>query len=216
MISHLYGFLRDFDPPHLVMDVGGVGYEISLPLQSCLVLSQSFAEKPEAILLYTHLSIREDAHQLYGFLSRRDRLLFRALIRVNGVGPKLALAILSAMDPLLFVASVLKEERNNLLSIPGVGRKMVERLMVELQDRFRTWPIETWTEGASLIGDKSSLAEDQKATALQALIRLGYKPKEAEKAIQCWGDEARDSEELIRTVLQHFGQEKMGVNAYNG
>jgi len=197
VIARLCGRLLEKDPPTLLIDVNGVGYEVVAPLTTCLKLP----ELSSMVTLYTHLSIREDAHQLYGFNTRMDRELFRELIRVNSVGPKLALAVLSSMDASVFIAKVTAQDIAGLVAVPGVGRKTAERLLIEMRDRLGKWPTQT------MIG--LTEPKEQTLIAMQALVRLGYKPQEVEKAIHRFGHEAENSEQLILKVLQGFGQAKV-------
>ncbi len=203
MIARLCGILVEKDPPNLVIDVQGVGYAVAAPLSTCLKVP----ELNSNVILYTHLAVREDAHQLYGFISKIDRDLFRELIRVNGIGPKVALALLSSMESSLLINSILSQDIAALVAVPGVGRKTAERLLIEMRDRLASWSSECLISGA----EQACVVLDQKenAVAMQALVRLGYKTQEAEKAIKRFGQEALDTESLIRKVLQGFGQAKI-------
>ena len=183
------------------MDVNGVGYEVQASLNTFAVLPKT----GEAIRLLTHFVVREDAQLLYGFADAAERQLFRTLIKVNGVGPKLALAILSGMDAASFSRCVLAGDVVALTRLPGVGKKTAERLIVEMKDRLREWHLETpslLAEGS----DSQDVGVSQSvmiAEAETALIALGYKPVEASKALAKLDLSAIDSSEsAIRAALQ--------------
>ncbi|MCF6255258.1 MAG: Holliday junction branch migration protein RuvA [Gammaproteobacteria bacterium] len=199
MIGRLHGVLLEKQPPQLLLDVGGVGYEISAPMTT-------FYELPETgneITLHTHLAVREDAHVLYGFLREQDRLLFRTLIKVSGVGPKLALAILSGMSADEFAGCVQNGDSALLTRLPGVGKKTAERLVVELKDRLKDW------QGTTLSADISTNrapASDALKDAISALVSLGYKPQEASRMVSQLESDGLASEELIRLALKAAAQ----------
>ncbi|PTB98199.1 Holliday junction branch migration protein RuvA, partial [Marinobacter sp. Z-F4-2] len=135
MIGRLTGLLLEKQPPWMVVDVHGVGYELEASMNTFVALPAP----GEQVMLYTHLTIRDDAHLLYGFGREHERALFRALIKVNGVGPKLALAILSGMDEDAFMRCVRDDDSKALTKLPGVGKKTAERLIIEMRDRFPDW-----------------------------------------------------------------------------
>jgi Holliday junction DNA helicase RuvA len=199
MISHLSGTLIEKAPPALVVDVGGVGYELEAPMTTFYRLPESGA----AVSLYTHLVVREDAHVLFGFGTRDERTLFRALIKVNGVGPKVALAILSGMEAPQFIRCITTHDTSSLVRIPGIGRKTAERLIVEMQDRLPS------TLGTALNPGQPALTpsapqsmQDARGDAESALIALGYKPQEASKAVSAIDVDGLRSEEIIRLALR--------------
>ncbi len=205
MISFLSGTLIEKAAPFLTIDVHGVGYEVQASLNTFSVLPK----KGEAIRLLTHFVVREDAQLLYGFADSAERQLFRTLIKVNGVGPKLALAILSGMDAASFSRCVLAGDVVALTRLPGVGKKTAERLIVEMKDRLREWHLET----ASLLegdidGQDAGISQSvMLAEAENALIALGYKPVEASKALAKLDLSAIDSSEsairaALKTMLQ--------------
>ncbi|MCG7598501.1 Holliday junction branch migration protein RuvA [Halomonas sp. McH1-25] len=195
MIGRLRGTLIEKQPPWLVVDVGGVGYELEASMNTLLALPGL----GETVQLFTHLSIREDAHLLYGFHKEPERALFRALIKVNGVGPKLALAILSGMEQEQFIRCVMEDDVKALTRLPGVGKKTAERLIVEMRDRFPHWSAETQGELTSLPPGVPATS-DPLADAEAALISLGYKPAEASRMLS--GLEANQSTEaLIKSAL---------------
>ncbi|NWL78133.1 Holliday junction branch migration protein RuvA [Pseudomonas taiwanensis] len=198
MIGRLRGNLAEKQPPHLILDVNGVGYELEVPMTTLYRLPSV----GEPVTLHTHLVVREDAHLLYGFFEKRERELFRELIRLNGVGPKLALALMSGLEVDELVRCVQAQDTSTLVKIPGVGKKTAERLLVELKDRFKAW--ESMPAIATLVveprvGVAVSSAEND---ALAALIALGFKPQEASRAVSAIKEEGLSSEEMIRRALK--------------
>ncbi|WP_409280750.1 Holliday junction branch migration protein RuvA [Pseudomonas defluvii] len=199
MIGRLRGTLAEKQPPHLIIDVNGLGYELEVPMTTLYRLPKV----GEAVTLHTHLVVREDAHLLYGFHEKRERELFRELIRLNGVGPKLALALMSGLDVDELVRCVQAQDASALVKVPGVGKKTAERLLVELKDRFKAW--ETAPSLFALVPNGPlpvvpvSSAESD---AVSALISLGYKPQEASRAVAAVDAKGLSSEELIRRSLK--------------
>lgn len=200
MIGRLSGILVEKQAPDLLLEVNGVGYEIQAPMSTFYKLPECGAR----VSLHTHLVVREDAQLLYGFIDTAGRQLFRALIRVNGVGPKLALTILSGIDVDEFVACVHDGDTAALIKLPGVGRKTADRLLVEMRDRLKDWaPSESGPEGKAQSGQSSPDGRRRKQDAQSALEALGYKPAEATRAIDgVDGDGVGSSEELIRLALR--------------
>ncbi|SDF96936.1 Holliday junction DNA helicase subunit RuvA [Onishia taeanensis] len=197
MIGRLRGTLLEKQPPGLVVDVGGVGYELEASMTTLLALPGV----GETIQLHTHLTVREDAHLLFGFAREKERALFRALIKVNGVGPKLALAILSGMDEDQFIRCVMDDDIKALTRLPGVGKKTAERLVIEMRDRFPQWTQATENALAGLEqAATGASASDSRADAEAALVALGYKPTEAAKMIAAQ-DEGLSTEALIKGAL---------------
>ncbi|MFK0345026.1 MULTISPECIES: Holliday junction branch migration protein RuvA [unclassified Pseudomonas] len=200
MIGRLRGTLAEKQPPHLIIDVNGVGYELEVPMTTLYRLPKV----GEPVTVHTHLVVREDAHLLYGFAEKRERELFRELIRLNGVGPKLALALMSGLEVDELVRCVQAQDTSALVRVPGVGKKTAERLLVELKDRFKAW--ETSPAMFALVSDGPlpvASASTAEADAVSALVSLGYKPQEASKAIAAIKDKAGlSSEELIRRSLK--------------
>ncbi len=200
MIGRLRGTLAEKQPPHLIIDVNGVGYELEVPMTTLYRLPKV----GETVTVHTHLVVREDAHLLYGFAEKRERELFRELIRLNGVGPKLALALMSGLEVDELVRCVQAQDTSALVRVPGVGKKTAERLLVELKDRFKAWETSPATftlvsDGPLPVASESSAEAD----AVSALVSLGYKPQEASKAIAAIKDKAGlSSEELIRRSLK--------------
>ncbi|VAW82949.1 Holliday junction ATP-dependent DNA helicase RuvA [hydrothermal vent metagenome] len=196
MIGYLCGVLRDKQPPGLLIDVQGVGYEVQAPMTT-------FYDLPplgEVVTLYTHLAVREDAHTLYGFSSVSDRSLFRTLIKVNGVGAKMALAILSGMPASHFVLCVQAGDTASLVKLPGVGKKTAERLVVEMRDKLADWAAagEAQAGGAIALPDVANPVDE----AVGALIALGYKAPEASRMVRVVDAASLGTEEIIRAALQ--------------
>lgn len=202
MIGQLRGILLEKQPPQLLLDVNGVGYEIDAPMNTFYHLPEIGQE----IVLYTHFVVREDAHHLYGFYAREERALFRTLLKVNGVGPRLGLTILSSIDPNEFARCVINNDTESLVRLPGVGKKTAERLMIEMRDKLSHWqqmsPIELNKLTPSASGIRNQIVQD----AISALIALGYKPQEASRAVSKVDDGNLSSEEIIRRSLK----EKIG------
>ncbi len=197
MIGLLRGKLLEKHPPFILVDLQGIGYEVAVPMSTLFQLP----ETDEEITLYCHFVVREDAQLLYGFHQRRDRDLFRLLIKVNGIGPKIGLAILSSMDGDTLIQCIQTEDNALLTQVPGIGKKTAERLLIEMRDRIKdsALPQATTTAGANtLIADSSRAKND----AISALIALGYKPTEASKAVTSVYQEEHNSETLIRLALQ--------------
>ncbi len=198
MIGRLRGTLAEKQPPHVIIDINGLGYELEVPMTTLYRLPSV----GEPLTLHTHLVVREDAHLLYGFFEKRERELFRELIRLNGVGPKLALALMSGLEVDELVRCVQAQDTSVLVRIPGVGKKTAERLLVELKDRFKAW--ETVPGMSSLVvepraGGAVSSAEND---AVSALISLGYKPQEASRAVSAIKEDGLSSEDMIRRALK--------------
>ncbi len=190
MIGQLRGILLEKQAPTLVVEAGGIGYELQAPMTS-------FYQLPsigEQVTLYTHLVIREDAQSLYGFIRRQERSLFRALIKINGVGPKLALTILSGVEADNFVKCVMDNDIASLVRLPGIGKKIAQRLLIEMRDHLKNWDVE---------GYDAPLVENTAINdAISALVALGYKPQEANRAVIKHKDKNLSSEQLIRLALQ--------------
>ena len=199
MIGRIQGILVSKQPPQLLVDVHGVGYEIEAPMSTFYQLP----EVNQPVTLQTHLVVREDAQQLYGFASEQERRLFRSLIRVNGVGAKLALAILSGMSAGEFARCVHDNDSRALVQLPGVGKKTAERLIMEMRDRLADWEDDELAASPPA-GGGAPPAGSQEADreAVSALIALGYKPPEASRMVQSVDSEGRNSEDIIRAALK--------------
>jgi len=195
MIGFLRGKLVAKLPPLLLLDVQGVGYEIEAPMTTFYQLPATGAE----IILHTHLVVREDAHILFGFSNEADRLMFRTLIKVNGVGPKLALTILSGQSAEEFHRCIQNNDTQALVRLPGVGKKTAERLIIEMRDRL---PDTTGASAASLDDTEHPVPGNPKQEAISALCSLGYKPPDAAKMVQNINSEGKNCEDIIRLALQ--------------
>lgn len=201
MIGRLTGILLEKNPPEILLDVQGVGYELLLPMTS-------FGDLPEinqSLSLFTHLIVREDAHLLFGFSCREERILFRALIKTNGVGPKLALAILSTMTVAEFTYAIEYEQLSKLTKIPGVGKKTAERLLVELKGKFTHLPQSTFFVESDHLPNQNGNNSQQNTLindAICALTALGYKEADAQKMINKVFSPELNSEQLIRAALK--------------
>jgi Holliday junction DNA helicase RuvA len=191
MIGRLTGVIAVKEPPALMLDVNGVGYEIEAPLST-------FYDLPavgERVTLHMHLVVREDAHLLFGFVRDTDRRLFRSLLKVNGIGPRVALAILSGLNHNELVQALAKEDIARLTRVPGVGRKTAERLVVEMRDRVELL-------GAGDSAPFSGVAADPVSEAIGALVALGYRAPEASRAVDAIKESGLATEELIRRALR--------------
>jgi holliday junction DNA helicase RuvA len=199
VIGRLRGTIIEKQPPKALIEVGGVGYDVFLPM-TCFY---ELPENGQEVILLTHFSVREDAQILYGFNEEQERELFRELIKVNGVGPKLALAILSGMSAAQFISAVEQGEIKTLVKLPGVGNKTAQRLIVEMKDRLKRFGEQT--SSVSSVADIDSVqksANQIESEAVSALIALGYKPQEASRIINKVINPDMDCETLIREALK--------------
>lgn len=195
MIGRLRGRILAKQPPFLLLDVHGVGYEIEAPMSTFYVLPHG----DEEVVLHTHLAVREDAHVLYGFAREADRTLFRALLRVSGVGGKMALGVLSGMTAEEFGQAVQASDIAALTRLPGVGRKTAERLVVEMRDKLDKLGVSP-AGGPKAPPGAAPAGADQDAVA--ALIALGYRPPEASRMVSKVFEEGMDTESVIRAALK--------------
>jgi len=193
VIGWLRGRLAAKLPPALVIDVNGVGYECEAPMSTFYTLPATGAD----VTLRTHLVVREDAHILYAFGSEDERRLFRNLIKVSGVGPKIALGILSGISVDGFVLCIEAQDADPLVRVPGVGRKTAERLLIEMRDR-----VKDLGTAASLPAPATTRAGIAQQEAFSALVALGYKPVEVTRLLKAVADDSATTEELIRRALQ--------------
>ena len=198
MIGRLQGKIIQKQPPQLLIDVQGVGYEVDAPMSTFYQLP----EKGQTVVLHTHLVVREDAQLLYGFASESERALFRDLIKINGVGPKLALTILSGISSDDFIRCVHENNAAALVSLPGIGKKTAERLIVELRDRLKHEPSYGDTP-LSAGGSPLATVSNPVGDAVSALIALGYKPQDASKMVRAVNADGMDTEAIIRLSLQN-------------
>ncbi len=198
MIGRLTGTLAQKQPPALMIDVGGVGYEIEAPLSTFYDLPEVGAQ----VTLFTHLVVREDAHLLYGFAREAERRLFRVLLKVSGVGPRMALAILSGMTADDFARCIESDDVTALTRLPGIGKKTAQRLIVEMRDRLADGDLHGTLGAAAPAGAEQAAGDDAVSDATSALIALGYKPAEASRMIGPLAQQGLTTEELIRRALQ--------------
>ncbi len=206
MIGRIRGILIEKLAPDIVVEVQGVGYEIQSPMSTIYQLPALGKE----VLLFTHLVVREDAHLLYGFLSLDERHMFRSLIKISGVGPKMALAILSGMAVDEFVKTVRNNDIAALVRMPGIGKKTAERLVVEMKDRLTDWGQAAAVSAAST-ATATAIPSDRQMSqeAETALVSLGYKPQEAARVITQvlkLNSDLQRSEDLIRLALRSMAQ----------
>lgn len=198
MIGRLSGILLEKQPPQLLLDVGGVGYEIEAPMSTFYQLPAT----GESLTLHTHLVVRDDAHLLYGFSTESERRMFRSLIRINGVGAKLALTILSGISADEFARSIQESDTATLVRLPGVGKKTAERLVVEMRDRLTDWQVDTTLSLSPTDGVVRGASTGETRDAISALVSLGYKSQEASRLISKLDTEGMSSEEIIRAALK--------------
>ncbi|MGJ3352363.1 Holliday junction branch migration protein RuvA [Providencia sp. Je.9.19] len=202
MIGRLRGIILEKQPPLVLLELQGVGYEVHMPM-TC------FYELPDIgqeAIVFTHFVVREDAQLLYGFNDKQERALFKELIKVNGVGPKLALAILSGMSAQQFVSAIEHEAISSLVKLPGIGKKTAERLVVEMKDRFKGLNGDLFNQTSDItlpnVNSRVPSTSDIEAEAAAALIALGYKPQEASRMVSKIAKPGSDSETLIRDALR--------------
>ena len=200
MIGCLIGEVLALEAPTVVLNVNGVGYEVDTPLSTFCQL-----QKGQQVTLWTHLAVREDAQLLYGFLAAQEKSIFRTLLKVNGVGPKMALAILSTLSTEMLIHTVEHEDVNTLVKVPGVGKKTAERLMIELRDRFKAMASSTPASNSTVdqiqFSGNSAVAE-----AEAALQSLGYKPLEAQKLVNAVKGDYTEASEIIRAALKSMNR----------
>ncbi|MCP5418684.1 MAG: Holliday junction branch migration protein RuvA [Chromatiaceae bacterium] len=197
MIGRLRGEIVFKQPPYLMVDVKGVGYELESPLSTFYNLPP----EGDQVTLFTHLAVREDAHVLYGFANESERALFRILLRVSGVGAKMALAILSGMSAEEFSSCIQSNDTAALMRLPGIGKKTAERLVIELRDRLER---SDSSISSQLHGSNHSarVGTSPVTDAIGALVALGYKPAEANRMVRAVQSEGLESEAIIRAALK--------------
>jgi holliday junction DNA helicase RuvA len=206
MIGRIRGILIEKQAPEVLIEAAGVAYEIQLSMTSYYQLPEAGQET----ILYTHFVVREDAQLLFGFVDKEERALFRELIKANGVGPKLALTILSGMSAAQFMQCINHDDLTSLVKLPGVGRKTAERLVVEMRDRLKKMMLSldtgTAARGGALAQAQSFvISSGPKDEALSALMALGYKAPQATKVVNSVYVEGISSEDLIREALRSMG-----------
>ena len=192
MIGFLKGRLAMKQPPMLMLDVNGVGYELEAPMSTFYGLPST----GEAVALFTHLVVREDAHILFGFGTEAERRLFRGLLKVSGVGPKIALGILSGASVEDFLRTIEAEDVAMLTRIPGIGRKTAERIIIEMRDSVQKLSLPTFA------GLNSGAAQSAQSEAFSALIALGYKPPEVARLLKSADEPGLSTTEIIRRALK--------------
>ncbi|WP_420001280.1 Holliday junction branch migration protein RuvA [Acinetobacter sp. LF10] len=200
MIGCLIGEVFALEAPTVLLNVNGVGYEIDTPLSTFCQL-----QKGQKVTLWTHLVVREDAQQLYGFNDAQEKIIFRTLLKVNGVGPKMALGILSTLSVDMLIHTVEHGDVKTLVKVPGVGTKTAERLMIELRDRFKafsTTTVSNNTASAQIQFTGNSAVAEAEA----ALQSLGYKPLEAQKLIQAVKADFTEASDIIRAALKSLNK----------
>ncbi|MFL6602404.1 MAG: Holliday junction branch migration protein RuvA [Steroidobacteraceae bacterium] len=193
MIGSVHGRIASKAPPQLTVEVGGLGYELEAPMSTFFLLPAV----GEDVRLLTHLVVREDAHILYAFATENERRLFRSLIKVSGVGPKIALALLSGISVEAFALCVQNQDIAALTRVPGIGRKTAERLVVEMRDRLGPA-----ADPANFAVASTPAIQNPEAEAFGALVALGYRPAEATRLLKAAGPGTHSTEELIRRALQ--------------
>jgi Holliday junction DNA helicase RuvA len=195
MIGRISGTLLEKLPPELLVDVNGVGYELFASMNTIYEMPQVGGQ----VVLHTHLQVKEDGHTLFGFYTKDERALFRILIKVNGIGPKMALSILSSMNASELVEAVQESQVAALTKIPGVGKRTAERLVVELRDKLGAAAKQDLFSPGIVV---QKVQSDPRQEAEAALIALGYKPQEAAKMIAALPKDSSDSETLIKLALK--------------
>ncbi len=196
MIGQLKGKLISKNPPEILVEVGGIGYELLCPMSTIYELN----DIDQDVSLQTHLSIKDDSHTLFGFTTKDEKSLFRELIRVNGVGPKVALAILSHLSTNSLVECIINENSELLSKTPGIGKKTALKVIVELQDRLDKVELTNTSTSSinNIVGQNPSAKQ-----ALAALQSLGFKAKEANKMLATIDDQTLSTEQLIRLALRN-------------
>ena len=194
MIGRLKGTLHSKHPPQLLLDVGGVGYELDAPMSTFYQLPALGNE----VILYTHLVVRDDAHLLFGFATEPERRAFRSLIKVNGVGARLALTILSSISIEDFARCVREDDSASLTRLHGVGKKTAERLIVEMRDRLDDWQ-DGGVDGKAQI---TRLPAGVNREAISALVALGYRSQEASRMVSSIDGDGLSSEDIIKAALK--------------
>ncbi|RZG74109.1 Holliday junction branch migration protein RuvA [Acinetobacter sp. WCHAc060025] len=200
MIGCLIGEVLALEAPTVLLNVNGVGYEIDTPLSTFCQL-----QKGQKVTLWTHLAVREDAQLLYGFLNQQEKIIFRTLLKVNGVGPKMALGILSTLSVEMLVHTVENGDVKTLVKVPGVGTKTAERLMIELRDRFKAFTV-GGTSSTSTTTQIQFTGNSAIAEAEAALQSLGYKPQEAQKLVNAAKGDFTEASDIIRAALKSMNK----------
>jgi Holliday junction DNA helicase RuvA len=195
MIGYLSGLLIQKQPPFLLLDVNGVGYELEAPMSTFYALP----ETQNQVSLYVHMVVREDAQLLFGFSDLPQRALFRSLIKINGVGPRVALAILSTLNTREFINCIRLEDAATLTRVPGIGKKTAERMIIDMRDRIDVSEVGTATDN---LPQQLEQADNPVEDAIGALMALGYKAPEANRAVNSVKEKSEQRDDLIRNALQ--------------
>ncbi len=203
MIGFLRGILLQKQPPTVLVDVNGLGYELEAPMSTFYALP----EENNEVALYVHLVVREDAQLLYGFSDQGQRQLFRSLLKINGVGPRVALAILSTLSTQEFIHCIRHEDAATLTRVPGIGNKTAERMIIDMRDRIDI--AESVSQSAqddlpSGAATPLQVPDNPLQDAIGALITLGYKSAEANRAVNAVKAQSQQRDDLIRNALQHL------------
>ncbi|WP_199608912.1 Holliday junction branch migration protein RuvA [Flocculibacter collagenilyticus] len=204
MIGRIRGIVIEKQAPEVLIEAAGVGYEIQMPMTNFYQLP----DVDQEAVIYTHFVVREDAQLLYGFINKTERHLFRLLIKANGVGPKLGLAILSGMSAEQFVQCVQHDDSTALVKLPGIGKKTAERLIIEMRDRIKDWGVDISADtsnkisGTMQIESTFVIKDDPSDDAMSALVSLGYTQSQAQKAVKAVYKESMNSEETIKLALK--------------
>lgn len=198
MIGYLKGHLLQKRPPFLLLDVNGVGYELEAPMSTFYNLPDEAKE----VSLHVHLVVREDAQLLYGFSDQGQRQLFRSLLKVNGVGSRVALAVLSTLSASEFITCIRHEDVVTLTRVPGIGKKTAERMIIDMRDRTEFPEGEGYSSESS--SSSTSIRDNPAQDAISALITLGYRPAEAGRAVQAVKDRSEIRDDLIRNALRYL------------
>ncbi|KZY36430.1 MULTISPECIES: Holliday junction branch migration protein RuvA [unclassified Oleiphilus] len=198
MIGKLLGIVEEKGAQSVLLNVSGICYEVEVPIST----SFSLPEAGASVSLYTHFVVREDAQLLYGFLNKKDRDMFRVLIKVNGVGPKLGITILSGLDSASLARCVADDDVSTLVKLPGIGKKTAERLLIELRDKVKGLVPEGGDVSISELDMPLARVSDIEGEAEAALISLGYKPQDAAKSIKSVRHEGQTLESLLKAALK--------------
>lgn len=210
MIGSLRGKILDKKPPEILIEVGGVGYEVLMPISAFCKIGEIGSD----LFVYTSFVVREDAQMLFGFLTSDEKILFRELIKVSGVGPKTALAIIATMTPQSFVNAVRNERANELIKVPGIGKRGAERIIVEIKDKVASYGIsaDATTDITLTTTQIDEVKDEQDNTfsknieqqAIDAFIGLGYNLKQASSLVQKYCKDGMSVEEVIKEVLKNI------------
>lgn len=200
MIGKISGILEEKATQRALINVNGLSYELDVPLSTAF----SLPEPGELVKLYTHFVVREDAQLLYGFQSRRDRDMFRVLIKINGVGPKLGITILSGLDGQSLASCVEDGDVSTLVKLPGIGKKTAERLLIELRDKVQTLLPEGEVNRSDAAAKRLASTASMEEEAESALIALGYRPQDAAKSVKASKGANQSLESLIKAALKNM------------